>query len=367
MSLAQPWFGFGPGTFADVFPSFRPASLWNALILFTHNEYLHVAVECGLPALGLALLFLWTLLRETGKGILQTRPFEAGPQAGLASETAFFVLLLEAVHIFFDFTLHDWSHLFLVLAFATYALKEKGAADDVQLSLHLSRRAQLVGSALLSLLLLWGMGVGGLRDHLSRLYHLRALDAQRQGDLAVSENFAKRSVTLRPFYMDPWNLLGAIEDARGETSADPKKRKKHFQLSEGYYQKAVELSPYSLELLENRVRLMRVQRRLNQALDLQNQLVERAPHYPVGRIHQGEILLQMGRADEAVASAQKAIDLDYAFVPGYLLKAQAMEALGKQKDALKVYREVQGILESLRLKDLSGRIESNIRRLQSGP
>lgn len=365
MALAQPWFGFGPGTFADVYPSYRPGSLWNTLTPFAHNEYLQVAAECGLPALGLTLLFLWSLARETGSGLLSTRPFAAYPVQVLAREAAFYILLLEALHNFVDFTLHEWSHSLVLIAFVTYALREKAAKDDVNSVFHLSRRAFFGGAVLISLLLIWGMGVGGFRDYMARLYDLKSIVAQRDGDLEAAESLARGSLRFRGDYMDPWNSLGAIEDVRTQAARSPFEREEHFRLADGYFRKAMQLSPYALTPRENEIQILIRRGKLDDALGLENQLIAKAPELPTNYVDQGVILLKMGRPRDVLVVVQKAIDLDRYYLPSYFLKAQAMEALGKRQDALLVYEEVRDLLNHLGFKDPSGQLESNIRRLKA--
>jgi O-antigen ligase/tetratricopeptide (TPR) repeat protein len=367
MAMTQPWFGFGPGTFADVYPSYRPGSLWNTLTPFAHNEYLQVAAECGLPALGLVLLFLWSLGRETGSGIFSTRPFTVYPSPVLAREAAFYILLLEAVHNFVDFTLHEWSHSLVLIAFVTYALREKSAPDDVRAEFHLSRRAFFGIVAVISFLLLWGMGVGGFRDYLARLYDYKSVVAQRAGNLEEAEALARGSLRFREDFMDPWNSLGAIEDARTLAASSPYEKEKHFRLADGYFRKAMQLSPYALTPRENEIQILIRRGKLDDALGLENQLIAKAPELPTNYVDLGVILLKMGRPKDVLTAVQKAIDLDRYYLPSYFLKAQAMEALGKRKDALLVYEEVRDMLNHLGLKDPSGQVEPNIRRLKAKP
>ncbi len=366
MALSQPLLGFGPGTFADVFPDYQPAEFWNTYVPAAHNEYLQTMTECGWPALLLTLLFLWCVLRETG-AYLRTPAFREAAREEWIPEFTFYLVLLEALHNVVDFTFHEWCHRLVLLAFVTYALTRRKKAEDVEASVNLSARALLAGVAVLALFVSWTLGRGAYRDYMAKLCNFNASSLYDQNNLDLAEAFGERSLSYRSDYMQPWNLLGAIEDVRGERTARRLEKQRYFEMAEQDYQKAAQLSPYALTPLENQVRLMKVQGRLDDALDLQKKLVGMAPEYPPAYIEEGGLLLRMGRVQDAIAAAQMAIDLDYYFIPGQLLKANAMEALGKKDDAIQVYKAIADILHQVNNPEYDDRlkqIEGHIRKLQ---
>lgn len=360
MAVAQPLMGFGPGTFQDVYPVFRPSSLWNALVAASHDEYLQVAVECGLPALVLTLLLLWTLLWETGSRLLKAPAFKnvSGDLAG--AECAFYLILLEGTHNLVDFTFHEWSHRLVLFSFATFALVDKKAQDDVKATFQFSTRAFFGGAALVVLFIAWVLGVGSAKDYMARVKDFSGIFFYQQGDLNTAEAFAQRSLSYRDNFMDPWNSLGVIEDARAVMAKSAKEREKHFQAADEYFRKAIELSPYSLEPRENEVQDLIKRGRVSQALDLQTQLVEKAPELPTSYYNLGLLQMQVGHFNDAVLSTQKAIELVPYYLAAYYLKAKALEAMGKKEDALNVYQE----LKNRGAADPSGQIEANLQRLK---
>lgn len=370
MAMSQPLLGFGPGTFADVFPAYQPAAFWNAFVPAAHNEYLQTMIECGWPALLLTVLFIWCVLREEGSRLLKTPAFKKAPRQDLVSEYAFYLVLLEAIHNAVDFTFHEWCHRLVVLGFVTYALTRRKLAEDVELSVNLSRRAFAMGVMVLALFVVWALGKGSYQDYMAKFYNFNASYFYGQNKLDLAEVLGQHSLALRPDYMKPWNLLGAIEDVHGERTERRLEKQRYFELAAQDYQKAAQLSPYSLEPIENQARLMVVQGRLEDALDLENKLVDMAPEYPPAYIGRGELLLRLGRAQDAIASAQAAIDLDYYFIPAQLLKAKAMEALGKKEDALKGYQTIVNILQQINSPEYADRlaqIEDHIQKLQGRP
>ncbi|MCG2686097.1 O-antigen ligase family protein [Candidatus Parcubacteria bacterium] len=68
----QPLLGTGPETFAYSFLPYRPAALnqtteWDFLYNKAHNEYLNIAVNCGLPGLLVFLGIVWQTFRQAFK------------------------------------------------------------------------------------------------------------------------------------------------------------------------------------------------------------------------------------------------------------------------------------------------------------
>ena len=364
MIKAEPLLGFGPGVFSDAFAFYKPVKLWNVETPYAHCEYLQVAVDCGLAALGLVFVFLWGLLRETGSGIRSAGFFQKVPPAQGALECAFYIIVFEAVHNSVDFTFHEWSHRLVLGAFVTYGLAGKKPEDDLWTLFRFSRRTFFVSAAILALLVLWILGVGGLRDYGAKIYYFKSDVLQAQGQWDEAEKFGRMALRLRPNFMGPWNLLGALEDARAQSVTDPGEKEKHFEAADQYFDKAAAFSPYSLTPQENRIQNLVMRRRFSQALDLQRQLIERTPGFPDYYVNLGAILMKMGRPGEALPAAQKSIDLAYYFLPAYFLKAQSLEALGKKKQALQAYEDAGGMLKDMGMGDPSGQVEPNIQRLQ---
>jgi len=365
MVMAQPLWGFGPGTFGDVYPIYRSGSLWNTVTGFAHNEYLQVAAECGLPALLLTLLLLWFLLSNFKKSFFGKSAFKTISLQAQTAEFAFYLVLFEAVHNFVDFTLHDWSHRLVLLGFLTFALKKDAVQEDIKVSLKFSSRAQVIGGSALLLMVLWVLGIGAYKDYLSQINYFKSALSLQIGALDQGEIYADKSIGFRPNNMYPWNSLGAIEDARAGLTQAPAEREKHFALAKKDFDQAASLSPYSLEIQENEILDLAKRGRLEDAMDLEKKLIEKAPEDPSHYLGLSMILLKLHRPQEALLPVQQALDIDDYFVPACLLKAQILEALGKKEEALKTYTQAQSILDELHLKDSSGQLNPHIQQLQS--
>jgi O-antigen ligase len=363
MVQSQPLFGFGPGTYGDIYPYYRPAYFWNTTNPFAHNEFLQVAAECGLPALVVVLLLLWALGRKLFPRMTKTPAREAGPSLRIG-ELAFYLVLFETLHNMVDFTFHEWSHRLVLLAFTTYALGEGRREGEVNAALRFTAPAAWVVAVASLLFFTWSLGVGGFRDYLSRIYDVESVLWQQRGDDARSEAYALRSLSLRPNNENPWNSLGAIEDGRGKSAHSREERDKHFTLADEYFRKAVESSPYAEQPKVNQIQSLINRGQWTPALELQKRLLAEGPLVPNHFTGLGFIYLKMGRPKEAVGPAQQCIDQFPYFLPGYFTKAQALEALGRRVEALHTYEDAQHMLENIGQADPSGQVQPSIDRLK---
>jgi O-antigen ligase len=97
---SSPWLGTGAGTFADAFPTFRPASVGYAGVWDrAHSTPLDLALTMGVPA-AMAILAGWILLIASQlKGIAQSSRSYALPALGFGA------LTMMSVHGAVDFSL----------------------------------------------------------------------------------------------------------------------------------------------------------------------------------------------------------------------------------------------------------------------
>jgi tetratricopeptide (TPR) repeat protein len=186
--------------------------------------------------------------------------------------------------------------------------------------------------------------------------------AWKQGDLDKAELLDRRSLAYRSNNMDPWNSLGAIEDARADWAKAPRERETHFRAADAYFRRAIELSPYSLTPVENVVNDLTKRGKLPQALDLQAQLVQRAPAFPMGYLNQGLLQLKIGKPESAVLSAEAALEIAPYLFPAHILRAEALESAGRGKEALEEYRQIENM--NLSPED-SARVAAHIERLEA--
>lgn len=111
MALARPWLGFGPGTFAWVFPAFAdPARPLGSL--FAHQHFLETAAALGWPFLAAWLAGLWAVLRS-------------------GSAACRIACLAVLAHSLWDYSLSVPAVLWLFCGTAGFCLPRSGRGADI--------------------------------------------------------------------------------------------------------------------------------------------------------------------------------------------------------------------------------------------
>ena len=95
----HPWWGTGLGTFATVFPAYRPDQFIFGIVDRAHNTPLEVAVELGLPAAAAVVLASLATLALLYRGALNRHRDRALPIAGAAVGTLTFLHALVDFHL----------------------------------------------------------------------------------------------------------------------------------------------------------------------------------------------------------------------------------------------------------------------------
>lgn len=101
MWMQRPFLGFGWGTFPTVYPEFRSFYL-SMRVNHAHNDYLELLVEMGVVGAVIAAWFLFGVIRQGFRKILDRTDYEGGLLA-LGGVTAVVALL---AHSALDFNLH---------------------------------------------------------------------------------------------------------------------------------------------------------------------------------------------------------------------------------------------------------------------
>lgn len=115
MALHRPLFGFGLGTFPQVYPQFQ--SFWtNLFVNHAHNDYLELLAETGIAGFG---LMAWMMISVFRAGFSKLRRGE-NDEARLLTLAAMTGIVSMLVHSLFDFNLHIPANaaLFFVLCSA---------------------------------------------------------------------------------------------------------------------------------------------------------------------------------------------------------------------------------------------------------
>ncbi|HUX68195.1 MAG TPA: O-antigen ligase family protein [Terriglobales bacterium] len=134
MFRERPLFGWGLGTWADVYPLFARFNS-TAVYAFAHNDYLQLLAETGLAGAACVLLF-WTLWGgEWARALRRWPPPAADPAAAALPLAAALGCLGLLVHSLVDFNLHIPANLLLFFVLAALALPSRpGGEGSIPLS-----------------------------------------------------------------------------------------------------------------------------------------------------------------------------------------------------------------------------------------
>jgi hypothetical protein len=180
MFAARPAFGFGPGSFAYVYPAVRVPGADGVLTIYAHNYYLEFLAEDGLPAF-LALAWAVLLRLRTARG-----PGKYALIAALAHSWADFGLAVPGVYFIFCFLLGSSAE-----RSAEVAASESGVHGLPD------RRKALFAAALAAAVFIRLCGAFSAQLELEKL-RARAESASAAGDGASAELELSRAAVIAP-------------------------------------------------------------------------------------------------------------------------------------------------------------------------
>jgi O-antigen ligase len=123
----DPLTGVGPDMVIQVYPQYRDRYAVKQLNPHLHNVPLQIAAERGLPALGLWLWFVYTLIADC----LRTRKTTSAPSITMAA-LASVVAMIMAGMFEYNFGDSEFLMLFLLLITLPYAADQAASLDDAE-------------------------------------------------------------------------------------------------------------------------------------------------------------------------------------------------------------------------------------------
>lgn len=293
MIRANPWFGYGPGTFVWAYPPFKSRDL-HFLFNYTHNEYLHTMADYGLVGFAIiAAAAAWVVIRL----LVLLRRVERDRDAYLI---AGFLGCLAAsfAHAFFDFNFHIFSNthfLFLIGGVVMACLYTSGELKAREVSS--GRAVAFWGAGVLAALLLavltaqiffsYGFHFLGERDREA----LRLPEAERQ---------FRRARRIDPGNWRPYLGMGHICQTRGFWDLDPDAKRRYAALAMEWYDEALRRNPVEPEAIFGKAKVYNTLGESEKALECLREVVRQNPRHLFYVSHLGLQLRRMGRYQEAL-------------------------------------------------------------------
>ena len=236
MIKAQPWLGFGPGTFPIVYPQYAIAGYTT----HAHDSYLQIAAESGVPALLAFLLLILAIGRRSLLGVVggSTRPSEHAREVGdepasdsitwtdmvpfsawrLMNCALLAALVGSAIRSLVD---SDWYVIGVSLPFWVVAGVLVSQSCGAERDLALSKGVRWIGAGICAALVVLSVSFG-LGDLLSS----RADTAAAANDTGAALDFYGRAVSVNPLnpeYHRQYGMWLALSDGdydAGEAQID---------------------------------------------------------------------------------------------------------------------------------------------------
>lgn len=263
----QPWFGFGPGSFRWVHPTYKEIFAqvrWR----FAHNEYLHLLTEYGLVG---ALLML-----TSGGGYiiwLMRRTYKTADSFGAAMGAVLCgALFASLIHALFDYNLHVYPvvQVLAMLAGVTTAALVPVAAGP---SSKTAGRIQAGGVCVLALAVLLVTSVVYAADIYSKKGDKWAEQLKRD----QAEVYYNKAIRLQPNNDQIWFKLGEGHRFKSFWNRDPVVQKQEADKAFEAYDRTLQYNPYEFGALIGKGRLLCHQGHDEEGLALMREAYERVP------------------------------------------------------------------------------------------
>jgi O-antigen ligase/Flp pilus assembly protein TadD len=337
MASDHPLLGVGPGVYGTYYPYYRPAQVWFNENPFAHNEYLQAAAEAGWPGLIWALLGMGTLLLALARRSRKWTDASTNVLDRQTADAALLVVLMFAIHASLDFVLHEWCVTLILLALATFALRDP-VDLGVNVTFRFSKSVRWIFILGLGLGLVWMMGVGSLRDEKAQHLHIQALRVGMAGDAGGAEALEQRALDFAPRYATAWNTLAYLSNYLAQKTENPAKQATLVQQAADRYREALERAPHDVTLRENQIEFYMANKAWVRALELQKGLTDEAPRHLPNYPRQAEILMALGRPQEAVATCELALQKKSTYLPAVLAQIDAFLKMGRVDQAREAAR-----------------------------
>ncbi|MFH2144793.1 MAG: O-antigen ligase family protein [Candidatus Omnitrophota bacterium] len=236
MIKSRPLFGFGPGTYASVYPYFKTKT--GEETKMAHNSFLQIWAECGLFAF-LSFISILFAIFKTGNTLVKNK---ADPQR-LVNIGLYCALVCFFIHNLVDFSLYINQNAmvaFTILAALFLANQPEGSRIRKEFILgNLSRRvAAVLVSFLISAIFLYNCATV-ISHHLS----FKARTDFLAGNLGRANQKLEKAVLFNPFNAH-YRFLQAVVAEKQTLTGNPDHKPLNSQKAISRYKQAIRLDPF---------------------------------------------------------------------------------------------------------------------------
>ena len=191
----------------------------------------------------------------------------------------------------------------------------------------------------------------------------QAVERQRAGDLAGSENLFREALRIDPRQPDALHYLGVLIFQKGQKVEGLRLVEQSLALKSGdptvlnsrgimlgalgrpdaalaSFELAISLNPRDPVALTNRANLLHELRRDAEAVDCYDRTIALAPGHAEAHVNRANALVALGRHAEALAGFERALALQPGMADGHLNHAITLEACGRRDQAVVAFRRV---------------------------
>ena len=297
--------GYGGGTFVDVFSQFRESFAHASLYLrYAHNEFIHYQAEYGILGLGLFIGLGCAVLFLGFKGYMRSdRPHHYSLGAGLIALT-----LATGVHTLFDFNFHMMANVMLVVVFCAVVFGSWGRRG------LLGTREQRGGTKRMNNIGLLVFCILCFTLSLIRLGGIQAMHKASQLrlnlDPAGQELALKRAAKIDFLEDEPYKILGRLSMSRSRWTRDEKIKRASGELALHYYEEALRRNAWDVKSIYGMARQYFEWGEMDRALTLVDEAIAKDPFYAEYYVQKGLMLKSTGQYSDALEVFEKALELN---------------------------------------------------------
>jgi O-antigen ligase len=301
MAKAEPLIGWGPGTYRWMY---SPYQSWSGdrWLRYAHNEYMHLLVEYGWLGVGLMGCFMFLLI---GRSVLFYVRADSLRDAQLVA--GFLGVLFAALgHAMFDFNLHVFSLVHLLVLIAGVTMGSRYRVEDIKTrTLPLWCFGGLsLGAAVLAVLA-FQVTVSGAFVRFAE-DKIEEIDLLQANPYAEIESDLRAAMRVNQADWLAYLEMGNLTRRRAHFFRDVEYREEKYREALDHYHEAYSRNPYDMNVVYGIGRTWYMLGDGEKSLEYLNRATAHAPNNVFYHRELGRQLREMERYEEALAAFTQA-------------------------------------------------------------